>query len=116
MEEYDPRLPNDYSEATKPSEMPTTAPATHVVVLTNFAAEWEEGLEEDISEECQKFGLIRDIVMGSEPEVQCYVKFHSVEAAQRCREALHGRMFAGRMVRAAFYSESLFDRNELGRL
>lgn len=115
-EEYNPRHPNDYTEATKPVEVPTAVPDSRVVVLTNLTSEIDEGLEEEVSEECGKYGRLQDLVLHSAPDVQCYAKFHSVEAAKRCKEALDGRYFSGRTVRACFYNESLFDRNELGRL
>ena len=115
-EEYDPRKPNDYAEAIKPVEEPVTSPASKVVVIRNLADEADEGLEDEVSEECQTFGMLQDFVMHSETEVQFYVKFFSAEAASKCREALNGRLFAGRVVRADFYSESLFARNELGRV
>lgn len=115
-DEYDPRRPNDYAEATKPTELPTAVALSRVVVLTNIAAEAEEGLEGEIAEECEKFGRLQDLVLHCAPQVQCYAKFHSAEAAKRCREALDGRFFSGSLVHASFYNESLFDRNELGRL
>ena len=115
-DEYDPRKPNDYAEATQPAAVPPALSPSRVILLTNLTADTEEGLEGEIAEECGKFGRLQDLVLHSAPEQQCYAKFHSAEAAKRCREALDGRLFAGRLVHASFYNESLFDRNELGRL
>lgn len=118
-EEYDPRRPNDYSEAVKASEPAVSepqvqAPEPSKVVVISLAVTPDESLEEEVAEECQSFGLVQDFAMVCEEQVRCYVKFFSSEAAAKCCKALNGRRFAGSEVRADFYSETRFDRNDLG--
>lgn len=73
-------------------------------------AEYKEVFQ-DITEECNKFGTVLRVVvprpadsaqaaevMGTEMYGKACVQFLEVEGAQKAREAIHGRLFAGQTV------------------
>ena len=105
-------------------------PPTHVLVLDNVVtvdelrddAEFAD-IEEDMREECAKFGEIQalriprplaDAAAPPPPGVgRVYVRYAAPEHAARARAALHGRKFGGNAVVAAYFDEGRFDAGEL---
>lgn len=60
-------------------------------------------IKEDIREECEKLGVVTNVVLFDlEEEGIVSVKFQSAEAADACVKLMHGRSFAGRTVEAYF--------------
>lgn len=89
--------------------------ASTVLVLRNMVEEDEEGLDEEVSVECQKFGAVEKVVIfeekGEEPskvDVKIFVKFVEPESAKKCLDVMDKRLFGGRVVVAELYDESMF--------
>jgi splicing factor U2AF 65 kDa subunit len=81
---------------------------------TDFLTE----IEEDIQEECSKYGQIMAIKMprpsGARVNAgvgKVYLKYDNVDSAKRAMSALAGRKFESRTVVVSQYPEELFDAN-----
>ncbi|CAH1173552.1 unnamed protein product [Phaedon cochleariae] len=97
---------------------------TRVVILRNMVGpeEVDETLQEEIQEECSKFGSVERVIIYNEKQseedddsdviVKIFVEFTETREAETARDALNGRYFGGRMVRAALYDQSLFDHSD----
>lgn len=84
----------------------------------------DETLQEEIQEECAKFGVVERVIIYKEKQseneddedadviVKIFVVFSNSAEAERGREALHGRYFAGRKVIAQLYDQALFDHGD----
>ncbi|KAM7193547.1 hypothetical protein V8F33_007774 [Rhypophila sp. PSN 637] len=60
-------------------------------------------IKEDIRDECSKLGTVTNVVLYDlEEDGIVRVKFKEVEAAERCIQTLHGRMFGGQVVEAYY--------------
>lgn len=90
-----------------------------VVVLRNMvsADEVDEDLEEEITEECSRFGEVSRVVIYQEKQgeeedaetiVKIFVEFAKVEDAESAKNALHGRWFGGRTIQANIYDEDKY--------
>eukprot|EP00878_Enallax_costatus_P009125 GHUV01009539.1.p1 GENE.GHUV01009539.1~~GHUV01009539.1.p1 ORF type:complete len:208 (+),score=77.54 GHUV01009539.1:61-624(+) len=98
-------------------------PPTRVLVLRNMVGpgEVDEELEEEVGTELTKYGNVEDVMIfevttpGYLPEeaVRIFIKFDQAEAATRALVDIQGRFFGGRQVRAAFFSEDRFDKQQL---
>lgn len=98
-------------------------PPTRVLVLRNMVGpgEVDEDLEEEVGNELTKYGTVEDVMIfevttpGYAPEetVRIFIKFDRAEASTRALVDLQGRFFGGRQVRAAFFSEDRFDKQQL---
>eukprot|EP00736_Rhodelphis_marinus_P004981 Rmarinus@m.16149 len=95
---------------------------SRVIVLTNMvdADGVDDDLENEVSDECQKFGDVDHVVIYEEDQsdtgdviVKIFVKFHSMDEATNAAESLDGRWFGGRQISAKFYDESKFARRDL---
>ena len=83
--------------------------------------EVDEELEDETADECARFGRVLkatvfevpDPSIPSEEAVRIFVKFDSVESAQRAITELNGRTFGGRKVKAKFVDESKFNKGQL---
>ncbi len=106
-----------------------TSNATPVVTLSNMVTEAELGSTDEMGEiledtkgECSKHGGV-DAIVSPKPGVggddgtplalaavqgRVFVKFGAVEAAVACATELHGKMFDGRTVTAAFLDLEAF--------
>lgn len=79
-------------------------------------------LYDEVSEEASKCGSILGIavplpppsVSGTDP-CRVYVKFGSTADAQKCKEAMDGRMFDTNTIRASFVTEVDFQRANTGQ-
>ncbi|CAH9141502.1 unnamed protein product [Cuscuta epithymum] len=101
-------------------------PPTRVVLLRNMVGpgEVDDDLEGEVAEECTKFGtvtrvLIFEITESNFPHdeaVRIFIQFERAEQATKALIELDGRFFGGRIVRAGFYDEERFGKNDLAPL
>ena len=83
--------------------------------------EVDDELEAEIAGECGKYGKVTRVLIfeiteeGYSPSeaVRIFVQFDRPESSTKALVDLDGRFFGGRVVRASFYEEARFDRNEL---
>lgn len=75
----------------------------------------DEGLKEEVTEECEKSGKVLSCVVNVNPnssieeeEVRILIEFEKKESASKAYASLNGRFFAGRTVIASFYDEKAF--------
>ncbi|XP_018577653.1 poly(U)-binding-splicing factor half pint isoform X2 [Anoplophora glabripennis] len=97
---------------------------SRVVILRNMVGpeDVDETLQEEIQEECSKFGAVERVIIYNEKQteddddndviVKIFVEFVETHEAEKARDALNGRYFGGRMVRAALYDQTLFDHSD----
>jgi HIV Tat-specific factor 1 len=72
--------------------------------LANSLANDEEDLQQEIAEECEKFGAIDKITLfARNPRGIVVVKFSTSFAAQECIRVMNGRFFAGRKIKCYFW-------------
>lgn len=86
-------------------------------------------MAEEVRGECEdKYGPVVGIKVERETQVCCdlylagptlihsqgeiYVKFDSIESAQKAIQSLNGRFFGGRSVSAAFISNAIFQAHQ----
>lgn len=98
-----------------------------VVILRNMVGpeDVDESLQEEIQDECSKFGIVERVVIYKEKQtdneeddqsdvlVKIFVEFSQSVATERSRDALNGRYFGGRLVKAEIYDQALFDHGDL---
>ncbi|XP_055530154.1 poly(U)-binding-splicing factor half pint isoform X1 [Wyeomyia smithii] len=100
-----------------------------VVILRNMVGpeDVDESLQEEIQDECGKYGIVERVIIYKERQsegdyaeddntdviVKIFVEFSQATEADKAREALHGRYFAGRLVKAESYDQALFDHGDL---
>lgn len=98
-----------------------------VVILRNMVGpeDVDESLQEEIQDECSKFGTVERVVIYKEKQtdneeddqsdvlVKIFVEFSQSVATERSRDALNGRYFGGRLVKAEIYDQALFDHGDL---
>lgn len=85
------------------------------------AGEVDDSLEDEIGEECSKYGQISQITIfevtepgyPAEQAVRIFVKFERMESAMKALIDLDGRFFGGRTVKAVFFSEEQFEQQQL---
>ncbi|EDV96428.1 poly(U)-binding-splicing factor half pint [Drosophila grimshawi] len=100
---------------------------SRVIILRNMVGpdDVDETLQEEIQEECSKFGIVSRVIIFNEKQtenedddeaeiiVKIFVEFSAGVEAMRGKDALHGRFFGGRRVVAELYDQSLFDQGDL---
>ncbi|XP_051860766.1 poly(U)-binding-splicing factor half pint isoform X2 [Drosophila albomicans] len=100
---------------------------SRVIILRNMVGpdDVDETLQEEIQEECSKFGTVSRVIIFNEKQtenedddeaeiiVKIFVEFSAGVEANRGKEALHGRFFGGRRVVAELYDQALFDQGDL---
>ena len=79
----------------------------------------DETLEEEITEECGKYGQVKNVVIYTEPPSQqnaAFVKIFVMFAThQHCNSAitnLNGRYFGGRTIQALHFPQEKFDSRD----
>ncbi|XP_019747100.1 RNA-binding protein 39b [Hippocampus comes] len=90
--------------------LPSQPLATHCLQLSNLfnpQAEndpsWAIEIQDDVIEECNKHGgVVHIYVDKNSAQGNVYVKCPSIPAAMASVNALHGRWFAGKMIKAAY--------------
>ncbi|KAK4296668.1 hypothetical protein Pmani_030853 [Petrolisthes manimaculis] len=95
-----------------------------VVILRNMvgAEEVDELLQEEITEECGRFGTVRHVIIYQERQsedddaeilVKIFVEFATPSESAAAQEALNGRYFGGRLVKAELYDQNMYNHNDL---
>jgi len=90
-----------------------------ILVLRNMVTieEVDEDLEEEITEECSRFGEVSRVVIYQELQgeeenaeviVKIFVEFNKTEEAETAQNALNGRWFGGKSIQANIYDEDKF--------
>ncbi|CAO4360582.1 unnamed protein product [Caenorhabditis nigoni] len=87
---------------------------SNVIVLRNMVtpSDIDEFLEEEIREECGKYGNVIDVVIANfaaSGTVKIFVKYADSMQVDRAKAALDGRFFGGNTVKAEAYDQILFD-------
>ncbi|XP_066499716.1 RNA-binding protein 39b [Hoplias malabaricus] len=90
--------------------LPTQPLATHCLQLSNMfnpqsenEPGWDREIQDDVIEECNKHGgVVHIYVDKNSAEGNVYVKCPTIPAAMAAVSALHGRWFAGKMIKAAY--------------
>uniref|UniRef100_A0ACD5VDB7 Uncharacterized protein n=1 Tax=Avena sativa TaxID=4498 RepID=A0ACD5VDB7_AVESA len=113
----------DESSSKKPKSVQIEGQPTRVLLLRNMIGpgEVDDELEEEISSECSKYGtvlrvLIFEITQANFPAdeaVRIFVLFERTEESTKALIDLDKRFFGGRVVKATFFDEERFGRNEL---
>uniref|UniRef100_A0A1B6CBS2 RRM domain-containing protein n=2 Tax=Clastoptera arizonana TaxID=38151 RepID=A0A1B6CBS2_9HEMI len=99
---------------------------SRVVILRNMVApeDVDESLQEEIQDECSKFGGVDRVIIYNEKQsdevndddaeviVKIFVEFTAMREAEAARDALNGRFFGGRLVKAELYDQALFDHSD----
>uniref|UniRef100_A0A1I8B323 RRM domain-containing protein n=1 Tax=Meloidogyne hapla TaxID=6305 RepID=A0A1I8B323_MELHA len=88
-----------------------------VILLKNMVEpkDVDEFLEDEIKEECRKYGTVTDVVIVQEEDTQTvkiFVRFCEPTQAEEARKAIDGRYFDGRTVTAQSYDQVLFDHDD----
>ncbi|EGC38948.1 hypothetical protein DICPUDRAFT_91335 [Dictyostelium purpureum] len=96
---------------------------TKILLLLNIATKKEvvPSLEEEMMEECKKFGKVNSVVIypvlsasvPSSEEVRIFIYFDTPDSCKAAYTKLNNRYFAERRVSAYYYKEMLFFRNKL---
>jgi hypothetical protein len=92
---------------------PSKPPSRHILVRNMFDKDeetddlWWEDINEDVKEECTKFGKVTNVVvMHLLPGGIVYVSFDTVDLAQTAAKALEGRWFAQRQLHVEFVEQA----------
>eukprot|EP00999_Lentomonas_sp_LEN2_P002559 NODE_441_length_1499_cov_51.904519_g409_i0.p1 GENE.NODE_441_length_1499_cov_51.904519_g409_i0~~NODE_441_length_1499_cov_51.904519_g409_i0.p1 ORF type:complete len:486 (+),score=105.78 NODE_441_length_1499_cov_51.904519_g409_i0:107-1459(+) len=67
--------------------------------------DFDEDIKEDVCEECQKYGALLHIYVDKHSKGNVFLKFQTLEAAQRAHQSLDGRWFARRLIGVDFLDE-----------
>lgn len=99
---------------------------TRVLLLRNMVGpgEVDDELEVEVGEECAKYGKVTRVLIfeitehdfPSDEAVRIFVQFEKAEQTTKALIDLDGRFFGGRVVKAGFYEEERFNKNELAPL
>ncbi|KAK5666686.1 hypothetical protein BDV3_006033 [Batrachochytrium dendrobatidis] len=101
--------------STKPAVVVPTMETRCVLLKNMFNPEnevesnWVQEIEEDVKEECTKFGKILHISVDPESHGHVYLKFDSLVSSQAAVKALHGRFFAGARIEALYIADQVYD-------
>lgn len=108
---------NGVPAATAAPAIPPIAgvPSTCFMIRNMFDAaeeegdDWDEGIKEDVSEECSKYGVVEHChVEKNKPGGIVFLKFNSINASFQAAGSLNGRFFGGRMLTVTFLDPALF--------
>ncbi|XP_076367734.1 poly(U)-binding-splicing factor PUF60-like isoform X3 [Tachypleus tridentatus] len=95
-----------------------------VVVLRNMVGveDLDDELESEVTDECGRFGNVNRVIIYQEKQseeddadiiVKIFVEFSQSSEAIKARDALNGRYFGGRTVKAELYDQILYEANDL---
>ncbi len=101
-----------------------TQTSQNVIVLRNMVGpeECDEELEEEIQDECSKFGGVERVIIYQEKQsedddaeilVKIFVEFKESNGAKMAKSALNGRFFGGRVVVCEIYDQDLYNHSDL---
>ncbi|OMO83257.1 hypothetical protein CCACVL1_11472 [Corchorus capsularis] len=96
---------------------------TRVLLLRNMVGpgEVDDELEDEVGSECAKYGTVTRVLIfeitepnfPAEEAVRIFIQFERSEETTKALIDLDGRYFGGRVVKASFYDEEKFSKNEL---
>lgn len=97
---------------------------SNVVVLRNMVGveDLDDELESEVTDECGRFGTVRRVIIYQERQseeenaevvVKIFVEFSQPQESASARDALNGRFFGGRLVKAELYDQTLYEANDL---
>ena len=76
----------------------------------------DEHLEEEIREECGKYGRIMDLLIANDEfkeAVKIFVRYTEPAEVDAAIAVLNGRFFGGRTVKAEVYDQAMYDHGDL---
>ncbi|KAJ8467324.1 hypothetical protein OPV22_029876 [Ensete ventricosum] len=76
---------------------------------TETEPDFDRAIQEDVQEECSKFGPVKHIYVDKNSIGWVYLRFDSVASATDCQRAMHGRWFAGRAISATFMNRKEYE-------
>lgn len=99
-------------------------PESSVIILRNMVGveDLDDELESEVTDECGRFGMVNRVIIYQERQseeddaeivVKIYVEFSAPQEAAKARDALNGRFFGGRLVKAELYDQTLYEANDL---
>ncbi|TNV79347.1 hypothetical protein FGO68_gene17010 [Halteria grandinella] len=134
----DSKIITDGSASAGCSERSRIVRLSNMMVLENMRGKQDYyDIEDDVYEECRRYGRIRDITIPRPFHLQykrpplhvqfqkygtfltnpgagkVYVKFERSEMARKCVEGMGQRLYNGREVIASLYSEDKWDKRDL---
>lgn len=97
---------------------------SRVIVLRNMVGveDLDDALESEVTDECGRFGTVNRVIIYQESQseeedaeiiIKIFVEFSHPHEAEQARDALNGRYFGGRLVKAELYDQNTFDANDL---
>lgn len=77
-----------------------------------MAEEVDAELEEEVKEECEKYGVVKRVVAttGFDDNVRIFVEFSHIKEAGNAINKLNGRFFAGKQIIARYYPLEVFNK------
>ncbi|GMH41513.1 hypothetical protein BSKO_09423 [Bryopsis sp. KO-2023] len=76
---------------------------------TETEPSWESDIEDEVKEECSKYGEVLHIHVDKGSKGFVYVKFAKTEGSVASQRALHGRWFAGRQIVAEYQFAQVYN-------
>lgn len=70
---------------------------------------FDKDIEEDVRDECSKFGELNHIFVDKNSMGFVYLRFENAQAAMGAQRALHGRWFAGKMITATYMTTETYE-------
>ncbi|KAK0410694.1 hypothetical protein QR680_005279 [Steinernema hermaphroditum] len=88
-----------------------------VICLKNMIGpeEIDAELENEVKDECSKFGRVEDVVIvehAASNSVKIFVRFGECAEADKARQELDKRWFGGRQITAQLYDQALYDHED----
>jgi len=98
-------------------------PECKVMVLRNMvdAADVNEELKDEVTDECQKFGNVKRVIIYQEKQgeednapiiVKIFVEYDQQSEVEFAISKFNGRFFAGRMITAEKYDQMMYSNNQ----
>ncbi|GFW35552.1 poly(U)-binding-splicing factor half pint [Trichonephila clavipes] len=95
-----------------------------VIILRNMVGveDLDDDLESEVTDECGRYGAVNRVIIYQERQsededaeiiVKIFVEFSASAEACKARDALNGRFFGGRIVKAELYDQTLYEANDL---
>merc|ERR1711862_746896 len=114
---------SDAKQPAKRQKLTSNRDPTKVLVLSNLvgAGDVDSDLEEETSEEAQKYGklskcTIRELKgVPDDDAVRIFLEYEAVDSAKKAFDVFNGRIFDGRTVKAWFYDEGVYRDGDLER-
>ena len=94
------------------------AQPSKVMLLLNMVDEVDEDLEDEVKEECGKYGAVSKVVIHQEDGesgnlvVKIFVEFLDHKDTEKAISAFEGRFFAGNVIKAATYDQQRFNNRD----